>query len=61
MIVVDEAHHVFKSDTASTGVAFKEHVKALITKSPEAHLVLLSDISQSEGRDSDYPEGLHVM
>lgn len=50
MVVVDEAHHVYKDDDA----------KALVAKRipASARLVLLSDISQSMGDDIDFPADL---
>jgi len=42
-------------------LALKGRVDALRGRTPAPRLVLLSDVSQSDGRDAAYPEGLHVM
>eukprot|EP00282_Hemiselmis_andersenii_P041192 CAMPEP_0172058762 /NCGR_PEP_ID=MMETSP1043-20130122/7033_1 /TAXON_ID=464988 /ORGANISM="Hemiselmis andersenii, Strain CCMP441" /LENGTH=1874 /DNA_ID=CAMNT_0012718341 /DNA_START=132 /DNA_END=5752 /DNA_ORIENTATION=- len=62
MILVDEAHHIYISDAGADIRALREHVAALTSKKPPKRLVLLSDVSQSDGQDRPYPkEGMHEM
>ena len=52
LVVVDEAHHVFSQPAARQRVA---------QLSSGSQLLLLSDISQSRGRDVAYPPGLREV
>jgi len=61
MIVVDEAHHVYRPDAKAHVKVLRERVKQRAARSPRCRLVLLSDVSQSEGQEPEYPNGLYVM
>ena len=52
MVVIDEAHHIFKDKGLRDAV--NRHVQP---PSPAQRLLLLSDVSQSHGREIVYPEG----
>lgn len=52
LVVIDEAHHIFKDKGLRDAV--NRHVQP---PSPAQRLLLLSDVSQSHGREIVYPEG----
>jgi len=61
MIVVDEAHYLYSRDAALSVQALRGFLETLTDRSKSPRLVLLSDVSQSDGRNIDYPRGLHEM
>eukprot|EP00282_Hemiselmis_andersenii_P034409 CAMPEP_0169451768 /NCGR_PEP_ID=MMETSP1042-20121227/13874_1 /TAXON_ID=464988 /ORGANISM="Hemiselmis andersenii, Strain CCMP1180" /LENGTH=1168 /DNA_ID=CAMNT_0009563703 /DNA_START=1 /DNA_END=3508 /DNA_ORIENTATION=- len=62
MIVVDEAHHIYRPDASEPVTALRELLEALVSMTRPKSVVLLSDVSQSDGRKPLYPEyEMHEM